>query len=93
MTQDHGRLALETIHGDREESADHVEILMFGVTLIIAPSAGMFIACRTAGVLSDTRVFVNRNVLPVAIPADDVHILLLRNELPDLIAFMMKVFV
>ncbi len=69
-------LALRAVGCNREESAGHIQVLMFGVSLIIAPAAGVFVAGRAAGVFSHPRFRSHRYVLPVTVSADNVHIFL-----------------
>lgn len=69
-------LALRAVGCNREESAGHIQVLMLGVSLIIAPSAGVFVAGRAAAVFSHARFRIHRYVLPVTVSTDNVHIFL-----------------
>lgn len=86
-------LALNSVHRAGKETPYYIEIFVLGKSHIVGPTACVFIAGRATGVFPRARFLVHRDVLPVPIPTDDIHVLLLRDELPEFIAFMLKILV
>ncbi len=66
---------------------------MFRHEHIIAPATGVFVACRSAGILSDAGFIIPGNILPVPVATNDIHVFLSGDKLSYLISFMRKVFV
>ncbi len=93
MSEDCDRTSLVPLHLNAQETAHDVEVLVHVRAVFFAESAGVFVGCRSAGILAHTRARVDGNVLPVSVAADDIHVFLAADEVSKFVAFMREAHV